>query len=261
MSDNFQIMEDLAGKKIYIFDSVASTFDNAFALAGQGRLGTWDSVLARCQTAGIGQLRRKWQSPPGNLYVSLRLPPFPPFDSTAAAGAFAFLCVAALRQMGIAAYLKWPNDIVLKRDGPMAKVGGVLLEERGGVLLAGLGINIRSAPEILRQDAAMPATSLDTLPQEQFPQDPVQFWKQLLARICGIYDVDGNFAENWTVEAGKFLVWLGLNAHIVDGQVTYSGIFQGISASGCAILEHDGQSLEVCGGSMYRDINWYSAPE
>lgn len=107
-------------------------------LAGRGWLEPWDSVLAVSQTAGRGQLRRQWVSPPGNVYAALRLPLTPPFDGTAAAPVMGMLLAQGLRQGGWPIWLKWPNDLVLcGADGIPRKLAGILLEERGGVLLAG----------------------------------------------------------------------------------------------------------------------------
>ncbi len=55
-----------------------------------------------------------------------------------------------LAARGAAVRIKWPNDLLV--DG--RKVGGILVEERGGVVVAGLGLNLGGAP----RDHALRAT-------------------------------------------------------------------------------------------------------
>ena len=132
-----------AGPEIFPFAEVPSCLDAAFELARAGRLRIWDSALAASQTAGRGQLRRQWHSPPGNIYAALRLPVTPPFDGSSAAPAVGLLAAEALGALGWHVRIKWPNDLVLHMAGVPRKVAGILLEERGGVLLAGIGVNVR----------------------------------------------------------------------------------------------------------------------
>ncbi len=51
-----------------------SSLDAAHALAAADALPEWGAVLAVSQRAGRGQLRRPWESPPGNIYAAMRLP-------------------------------------------------------------------------------------------------------------------------------------------------------------------------------------------
>ena len=111
-------------------------------LARRGLLAPWQSVLVSSQRQGRGQLRRNWVSPAGNIYAALRLPMQEPFASSAASTVTGAMLAAALGKLGFEVRLKWPNDLaVLDGDTP-AKVAGILLEERAGVLLAGIGINV-----------------------------------------------------------------------------------------------------------------------
>lgn len=100
-------------------------------------------VIAGRQTAGRGQWGRRWQSPPGGLYLSLALVPNlalnrSPYLTLASAWGVA----TSLNNLGIPARVKWPNDIIV--DGK--KLGGILAEVRtsGSLLetvIVGLGLN------------------------------------------------------------------------------------------------------------------------
>jgi BirA family transcriptional regulator, biotin operon repressor / biotin---[acetyl-CoA-carboxylase] ligase len=147
--------------QLHSFDAVGSTNDEAKALA---RAGAPEGTLvwAREQKAGRGRRGRLWQSPPGNLYLSLVMrPEGPPSDAAqlgfvAALGlgdALTALCGAALRLR-----YKWPNDLLANGR----KLAGILLEsetatlERVDFVVIGAGVNILAAP----RDVEYPATSL-----------------------------------------------------------------------------------------------------
>jgi BirA family biotin operon repressor/biotin-[acetyl-CoA-carboxylase] ligase len=98
-------------------------------------------LLADHQTAGRGRLDRRWEAPPGaNVLASLLLRPSRPVDtwfhSTVALG---LAVVSACRSLGVAASLKWPNDVLVDD----AKLAGILAETDGrGALVIGLGCNV-----------------------------------------------------------------------------------------------------------------------
>jgi BirA family biotin operon repressor/biotin-[acetyl-CoA-carboxylase] ligase len=127
------------------YDSIGSTNDEALRLAREGAAhGT--VVHADEQTAGRGRLARHWQSPPGNLYVSIVLRPDLPAARCAEIGFVAALAVAdaveTLLPNRLRTTLKWPNDVLLN-DG---KISGILLEKADDVLVLGIGINVLQAP-------------------------------------------------------------------------------------------------------------------
>lgn len=106
------------------------------------------TLVADHQTAGRGRLQRRWVAAPGSgLTFTVVLGPLAPaWIAPMATG----LAVAdTLGALGIAAQLKWPNDVLIGEQ----KCAGVLIEgKRVGDaywLLAGIGINVRQAdPEL-----------------------------------------------------------------------------------------------------------------
>lgn len=126
----------------FICAEVSSTFDVAWELFKRDLLPCWGFVLAASQNSGRGQLRRYWHSRPGNLYVTFRLPE----DLNTESGALltGYLLHKALAALDVAVSVKWPNDLI--QSG--RKVGGILLEERSGVVMAGVGLNLAHAPEM-----------------------------------------------------------------------------------------------------------------
>ena len=142
-------------------DAVTSTNDEAKAFAAKGAPeGTL--VWARTQSAGRGRHGRPWQSPAGNLYMSLVLRPDCPPSKAAQIGFVAALAVASAigprLPRDTALRLKWPNDVLV--DG--RKISGILVEsgttrpDAVDWLVLGIGLNVSHAPAT----AAYPATAL-----------------------------------------------------------------------------------------------------
>jgi BirA family biotin operon repressor/biotin-[acetyl-CoA-carboxylase] ligase len=231
-------------------EEASSSLDAALELAEKGSLGVWDSLLAARQTAGRGQLRRQWISPPGNLYAALRLPLSAPFSSTAASVAVGGLLVGALEKMGWPVQLKWPNDIVAVIKARPRKLGGILLEERRGVLLAGVGLNVTSAPEadMLRRDAAMPAASLAGLTDS--PPGVETLWRRLVKHAYSVYTEEDNYCGRWREQVERLLLWRGEMVALTDEKGTARGVLQGLAPSGAACLRLCGETKEFWTGSM-----------
>lgn len=250
------------GPWVWRFGVVGSCLDTARMLAARGWLAPWESVQAVSQTAGRGQLRRQWRSPPGNLYAALRLPCAPPFDGSAAAPAMGVLAARALQTMGWPVRLKWPNDLVLDgADGTPRKVAGVLLEERGGVLLAGMGLNVAWAPETaeLRADAALEATCLaaaaagrENKGASRHIPTAEALWQHLVMCLYSAYNSGHSFSEQWRDGLEDMLLWRGLMVELCDdGRVT-RGRLEGLGASGGVCLDTGGRVEEFFCGSLRR---------
>lgn len=243
--------ENGAGPEIFHFAEVPSCLDAAFELECAGRLRIWDSALAVSQTSGRGQLRRRWHSPPGNIYAAVRLPVSPPFDGSSAAAAVGVLAAEALAALGWPVRIKWPNDLVLRREGMPRKVAGILLEERGGVLLAGIGVNVASRPPdaALRPDAALGAACLAESGDGSVPAASV-IWARLVRRMVSAYTDARIFAGSWRGRAETLLLWRGERVEVVDGQTAVNGRLAGLCPSGALRLETENGILECTGGSL-----------
>jgi BirA family biotin operon repressor/biotin-[acetyl-CoA-carboxylase] ligase len=127
----------------FVIPVCESTMDLAWWLYGQERFPEYAWVQADVQTRGKGRQGRVWVSGPGSLAVTLRLP-----DTAAELGpllsmAIALPLVQAMADMNVSAAVKWPNDILVNDR----KAGGILIEEKQGVFMAGIGMNILNPPE------------------------------------------------------------------------------------------------------------------
>lgn len=240
---------------VWRFQQAASCLDSAANLAAHGWLRPWESVQVCSQTAGRGQLRRQWHSPVGNVYAAIRLPLTPPFDGSAAAPALGALLCEALLGMGWPVRLKWPNDIVVcAPEAAPRKLAGMLLEERGGVLLAGIGINVLWAPPagLMRADAALEAISLADLDAERAipPQTAEALWQTLVKRMLSAYVNSHSFPEEWQSRAEALLLWRGENVELRDDGSIVRGWLAGLGPSGGLCLNINGRLEEFVCGSL-----------
>ncbi len=136
----------------------ASTSDVALAHARAGAA-HGVIVVADAQTAGRGRLGRPWASPPGaNLYLSAIVRSSRPLAELAPLTlAIGIGVVDAVRAAGVAAALKWPNDVVVGTR----KLAGILCEVAGeGCVVAGIGVNVNGAAAELPSELTARATSI-----------------------------------------------------------------------------------------------------
>ena len=133
-------------------DSLPSTSDLLAARAAAGEAEGL-AILARRQTAGRGTQGRSWESPAGNLYLSILLRPEAPLAEAPRWGLVAAVALAdaaaALLPPAAPLALKWPNDLLLGG----AKAAGILAEAAGeGARIAwlslGIGVNLAHAPAV-----------------------------------------------------------------------------------------------------------------
>lgn len=128
---------------VRVFDIVASTMDEAHAIAAAGApAGT--VVLSEQQTAGRGRNGRRWSSPPRGIWLTLIERPA---DATALDVMSLRVGLAAARALDAFAAeplrLKWPNDLYLDSN----KLAGTLVEarwrgERVDWVAIGFGVNM-----------------------------------------------------------------------------------------------------------------------
>jgi BirA family transcriptional regulator, biotin operon repressor / biotin---[acetyl-CoA-carboxylase] ligase len=115
--------------RVDFHEEIGSTQERARELAhDDAQHGTL--VISKVQKGGRGRLGRQWGSPPGGLWMSLVLRPevparfAPRITQTAAVG-----LAKALWGFGVGARIKWPNDLLVLKDGePEGKICGILAE-------------------------------------------------------------------------------------------------------------------------------------
>ena len=175
------------GRDIRALGSVTSTNDIAWAWAEAGcPEGT--VVFADEQVGGRGRFGRTWHCPRGlGLLLSVVLRPpdgrVGPSHITAV-GALA-TAEAVAEAAGLAAAIRWPNDVMLRG----LKVAGVLVERRGrdagAPCVVGLGLNVNVARDEFAEEIRGSATSLAAEAGHRFVLEEVAL--ALLLRLDARY--------------------------------------------------------------------------
>jgi BirA family biotin operon repressor/biotin-[acetyl-CoA-carboxylase] ligase len=254
-------------KDVRYFESVGSTNDEAAQLAAAGAPeGT--VVIARQQTAGRGRRGRQWHSAPGaGIYMSLVLRPRTSGAGasggdaaliTLMAGAAAAEAVEAAEALRVA--LKWPNDLVVERDGrggvERRKLAGILAEGAASAaglqhVVLGIGINLR--PTAYLPELADRVTSIER--ETGRPADGPRLVAELLRALArGRHDLlegrTGDVLERWrargTASVGRLVRW-----H--EGDRVLEGTTAGIDDSGALLVDSPrGRDRIVAGELTWR---------
>lgn len=163
------------GRALYRLDIVATSPSTNTALLGlvSTRHDAWvhlSGYVADHQTAGRGRAGRSWATPDRAALTGSYVlrPSVARADYGWAPLVVGLATVRALRRMGVGAFLKWPNDVVVEdgaRDipewGRWRKVVGILCETvpEQDAIVAGIGINVsQTADELPVPHAASLAT-------------------------------------------------------------------------------------------------------
>ncbi len=234
-----------------VVDVIDSTNTALLAQAAAGApSGT--CLAAELQTAGRGRRGRSWQSAVGS---SLTFSLLWRFDTGAASLAGLSLVVGlavadALRALGVAAELKWPNDILFRDQ----KLGGILIETQGDMLgptvaVIGIGLNIR-LPESMIDAIDQPATDIATASADAPIATPALNRNALLAAVLTqLVDRLDQFQRSGFASLRD--QWRALNAH--QGQLinvhapteTYVARVVDVGLDGGLIVDRDGMQVSL----------------
>ena len=234
-------------ERVHLCGPCSSALDVAMHLAAKGLLDPWDSVLATKQWAGRGQMRRNWISQPGNLFAAWRLPVPPgPWQNMLSVLVGWIMCVG-LAELGVPVRLKWPNDILMHGR----KVGGILIEERGDVLLAGIGLNIQSCPEDarLRSDRVCPAANFGA---SLGGISIFSLWLRLVnsGRLRYTTELSDSTPLEFSQLLEPLLAYLGAVVCVSDNRSSVCGTLEGLGPDGGIVLNADGEIRTLHSGSL-----------
>jgi BirA family transcriptional regulator, biotin operon repressor / biotin---[acetyl-CoA-carboxylase] ligase len=195
----------------------------------------------------------RWESPLGGLYLSLLLPvdPVPPTLLPLAIGAR--LADRLAERWSVPARLKWPNDVLVVREGePVRKLSGILVDSVGApgglrVAVAGIGVNVRAPPDGFPDGLATPPVTLGELVR---PVPAVREVEDL------VVDAAERAAADLTSSEGPREVLDRVRARLygVGRRVTVDGVplgaIRGIDEDGALVLEADGGPMTIRAGDL-----------
>ncbi|PTN36856.1 biotin--[acetyl-CoA-carboxylase] ligase [Desulfonatronum sp. SC1] len=232
---------------VFLCRDCSSAFDVAWKLNGWGLLAEWGAVIAATQWTGRGQVRRPWQSLPGNLHVVWRSPMVPGEWDGLTSLIPAWLTARVLGSLGWEVRLKWPNDLVWNGK----KIGGILAEQRGETVMVGLGLNFVAAPasDMLRDGAALPAGSMGGR------IDPATCWDRLVSECESWYknNLPVLRPEHFAGAFSDVLLWKNRSVAIAEygeGRAEVRGVVLGVAVDGGLLLSVDGKVRRITSGEI-----------
>jgi BirA family biotin operon repressor/biotin-[acetyl-CoA-carboxylase] ligase len=226
--------------------STTSTMDVASKLAHEGA-GHGVVVVADEQTSGRGRRGTTWQSPAGaGLYFSFIARPRSVSSAlpliTLAAGVAAREGIQ--RATGLAADLKWPNDVIAgtrKLAGILAE--GVSIGSPEQAVIIGVGVNIQSAA--YPPDVAARATSLEGELGRTIERGP------LLAAL--LTAIDEQLAQVDKSPGDILQSWRAMSPNAEGTRVEWDGkqgVTAGIDDSGALLVRANGAVERIVAGEL-----------
>jgi BirA family biotin operon repressor/biotin-[acetyl-CoA-carboxylase] ligase len=186
-------------------------------------------VVSNQQQAGRGQAGRSWQSPEGNLYLSLRWTLQHPVS-----GRLALEVALALVNMPILAHhaglqIKWPNDLYFNG----AKWGGILIEPlHDNQVVIGVGLNLLPMQQQVTDQQVI---DLEAITGQQLDITELAIQTTLaLIHACQQFD-HGSLELPTRFAAFDALLQQQVRVHI-PAQADLQGTIMGIQPDGALIL-------------------------
>lgn len=227
------------GHSLEVHKVIGSTNDRVLELAAGGAP-EGVVVCAESQSAGRGRLGRTWKDTPGgSLLFSVLLRPvtdqFAPGLLSIGAGV---ATADALHELvGAPVRTKWPNDLLIPSaspDGGPAKLGGILLEGRGGTFALGIGINITHAPPT--EAPALPSISLDQVWQHAAPREMIL--AAILRALDAVYlELQRGCTGQVVARARTLDTVLGQAVTLQVAGESVTGIASGIDEAGALVIK------------------------
>jgi BirA family transcriptional regulator, biotin operon repressor / biotin---[acetyl-CoA-carboxylase] ligase len=246
-----RVRERLPERQIHWFPSVSSTMTLAGQLARDG-CPSGTVVGADGQVAGIGRHGHTWHSEAeAGLYLSvvLRLP----IRAAELPVLMLALGIATQRAIaevaGLAADLRWPNDILIDESDIAKKCAGILAQLESDAIVAGIGINVNHT--VFPNEIAPLATSLRMAGKRGVSREDLLV--ALLEEIdacCKILTLEGPpailqlFTRHSSYAQGR-------RVRVDRDGATVEGTTCGVDASGFLIVREDsGKETTILAGGV-----------
>jgi BirA family biotin operon repressor/biotin-[acetyl-CoA-carboxylase] ligase len=226
------------GRELSYLPRTGSTNDVAKGLAAQGAPeGT--VVVADEQTAGRGRLGRRWLAPPGTCLLCSILfrPNLPPAQAQQLTMLCALAAADAIKEIAdLHAWLKWPNDLIVKSQG-WKKLAGLLTEtgftgKRLDYAIVGIGINVNVKTETL---PALDPNATSILAEKSLAVDRGALLAEFLARVERRYGASQT-GESPHREWASRLATLGQQVSAATSEETLVGVAESVDKDGALLL-------------------------
>jgi BirA family biotin operon repressor/biotin-[acetyl-CoA-carboxylase] ligase len=231
--------------ELLAFDTLDSTNLEARRRWNQRNLGGRHDpllIVARTQSGGLGRAGRNWLSPPGGLWMSLAWALKDDLEEYQAAPLLAGLATAeAIEDVcDVACQIKWPNDVLVRQR----KLVGILCQGEPDLpvpaIILGIGVNANFASEDLGAGLRHPPISIQDMLGRPIDLDALRDGiAGNLARYLANLEEDPIVLGAMLIRRiEERLAWSGQEVRCSDvqGHVLASGILEGLTAEGCAMI-------------------------
>ncbi len=224
---------------------LAST--NEFIMRSYRKLPHGTVVVADTQTKGRGRFNRKWHSGRGGLWFSVLLKHKKPEKTFLLTFAAAVSVAKAIREQGLPAVIKWPNDILIHGR----KVCGILTENvvagKSVATVVGIGINVNNHVGLASATTLKSEKGIE-IDKESLLKDVLRYY----ARYCDAYTKDSysSILRDWK------LLWDsgGKKVRVTTVRGVVSGVAAGISGDGSLIVRAKGREIIVVEGDLVQGV-------
>jgi BirA family biotin operon repressor/biotin-[acetyl-CoA-carboxylase] ligase len=241
--------------RVEVVEQTGSTNDDLLERARLAAAAVPTVRVAMHQFAGRGRHGRRWHDARGRalLFSVVTSWTSDPTAASAVTLACGITVAETLRQRGIEARLKWPNDLLLSGR----KLGGILTElafdaQARASLVVGVGVNLCLDPET-RVAIDQPAAALDERISEARLVSEREVWIGQLARA--VLDAIESFErEGFAPFRARFeglFAYAGRTVVVMQaGLPTLSGVPVGIDGSGRLLLSTESGVQAVASGEL-----------
>jgi BirA family transcriptional regulator, biotin operon repressor / biotin---[acetyl-CoA-carboxylase] ligase len=204
-------------------------------------------IVTQDQRAGRGRLDRTWTSPAGSgVAVSLLVRPtvarvhwpwLPLLLSRAAA--------AVIRRRGVAAGVKWPNDVVVDDAAGLRKLGGVIATVIDDSVVLGLGVNVS-----LRDDQRPDERASSLLMEGAKDLDAPSLVEQIIQEFDSLLSAMEEGADlRMSYLSDCVTIGREVRVALVDGS-EISGHASTVDESGALVVTSDDRRVAVIAGDV-----------
>lgn len=213
-----------------------------FATAGESDI----VVVAGEQSGGRGRLGREWESPSGGIWMSIVLTPrLPTAQLPVLTHAAAVAVTKAIRDLGVNAGIKWPNDVLVRDGSGTAKLAGILTEIQGEAdqvhwAVIGIGINAN----VPSRELPAGATSLREIQGEVTRRCLIG---DILRNLIAIQDDPDEILTQWE----QLAMTIGERVRVETSGRSVEGEAVGILRSGALVIATGAGEEVVHAGDCY----------
>lgn len=200
-------------------------------------------VSTASQTAGVGRMGNSWSQYGKSLAFSLTIKPTEPITLTPLELGVHLVNYFKSQDQNI--FLKWPNDILIKENGNLKKVGGIICNYvSSNLLIVGIGINID--PEKMPKESSFKfepgAIAIDSN-HNVVHDTPNEIYSYILNNRISAEEIKSSWIKSCCHH--------NLNVKIADDKNQSEGLFTGLGTNGEALIKSRDEELKVVSGSLW----------